>query len=251
VFFSKSLSAAIAAGTKTVAFSSADLIFNGSTTSQENFGYRWAATGLGNGFFVLPATGDSNVYGFQISSVLTSAAGANGGNALPLTPSTAAFTMTNGAGESQGSPAGFFDSFGMEALGGVSFTGNTTPDLVVSSSLADSVYLFQTNATGVNSSPLVTLNRGGAAFGWALDSADVNGDGLADLRIGTNDSGTNSVFLYLNQGKSPFFSSSPSATITNGQSYFGGAVTNGDYSNAGTVDLAIGAFGAGTATIYY
>jgi hypothetical protein len=251
VFFSSSLKKDVAAGTTTVVpLTAADLVFNGNTAQQENFGYRSAAFGLGTGFFFIPASGDSVEYAFQSSAVLTKAASVNGGAAVPISSNSAAFTLTDGEGLVQGGEDSLYFGFGAAGIGGVSFTGGATPDVVVSSAIPGNVFLYTTTASGVNSTPVATLNQQGH-LGWTMASADINGDGKPDLVVGTNNATGYGAFVYLNQGSSPYFVNTPSAEIQNsGDSFFGYGLTTGDFQVAGSADVAV-ADGTSIAIIYY
>jgi hypothetical protein len=242
------LKKAVTAGTTAIVpLTSADLVFNAS--QQENFGYRSAAFAIGNGFFLLPASGDSLEYAFAPSAVLPSAASNNGGTAKPIAPSSASFTLTNGEGLDQ---AGGYSSFGAFGVGGVSFTGGATPDVVITSAAESSVYLYTTSTSGVSSTPVATLSQPSTDLGWTIAAADINGDGQQDLIVGTNSSTSSyGAFVYLNQGSSPYFVNTPSAVLlNNGDPYFGFGLTTGNFQDASSVDLAV-ADGFTTAVIFY
>ncbi|MHB1844354.1 MAG: beta strand repeat-containing protein [Deltaproteobacteria bacterium] len=266
VFFSSSLKRATGNGCGSTSAAAvclpigkADLVFNGKTTTLENFGLRWGAFSAGGGFFVLPASGDNMVYGYQASTVLTSDATNNGGTATPIPTSQSAFQLTDGQGPVCGSatpPCGIsFHAFGTAGFGGAFLTGNTTPDVVISSAEnSPAVHIFQTSASGVSATSTVTLPEvvSNSDFGWDVTSADINQDGQTDVLVGTNSgSGGNYAYVYLNTGGTPRFSSSPSASVTTGQTYFGSSLRAGAFIQGTPVDLAVGAFGAGTVLLYY
>jgi hypothetical protein len=249
IFLSSSLKKDVAAGTTTVVpLTAADLVFNGSTAQEQNFGYRSAAFALGIGFFFLPDSAASLEYAFAPSAVLPSAASNNGGTAKPIAATSAGFTLTNGGGLEAGTQ---YQGFGAAGIGGVSFTGGATPDVVITSAIENAAYLYTTTAGSVNSTPVAALSQPPSDFGWTVAEADVNGDGKPDLIVGTNDSNLYGAFLYLNQGSSPYFANAPSAIIYNGSdAFFGYGLTTGHFQDSSTTDLAI-ADGFSIAVIFY
>ncbi|HUB05401.1 MAG TPA: hypothetical protein VMB50_00280 [Myxococcales bacterium] len=252
LFYSSSLKKAVSGGgTTIIAATSADVVFTGSTTTQENFGYRFGAVSTGSGNFLLPASGDSIEYGFSSAQVK--------GAAGSISVSQNTFNLTDG----QGLHGGNYASFGSEAIGGVSFTGGSTPDVVISDPTRGGgyLYLYTTTASGVDQTPAATvsLTTANDDLGWALTSADINGDGAPDILAGTNSSSASiyGAFLYLNQGSSPpagenaWFGPNPSANLQYGtDNYFGYGVTTGFVTDPSNVDVAV-SDGYTTAVLFY
>ncbi len=236
----------------------ADLALSGPAGSQ--FGFRWAAVGVGDltgagyGDFILPDSAQSTVYGFSGQAI----------TALAGTGHTAAVVGNDTFVQSEGGACGsaaFEDCFGMAAVGGLSFTGGATPDVVVSAALSNEVYLFATSGGKMVSTPVTTLT-GNGVFGWSLAGADINGDGLPDLLVGTNGSNTSQMLIFLNSGQSPFLPATPSSVVQGPLgSFFGYSLAAGSLNGTawqsgaekgkGLPDVAVGAAIAGTVTIYY
>uniref|UniRef100_A0A832I5B2 T9SS type A sorting domain-containing protein n=1 Tax=Eiseniibacteriota bacterium TaxID=2212470 RepID=A0A832I5B2_UNCEI len=74
---------------------------------------------------------------------------------------------------------------------------------------------------------------------------DVNGDGYADFAVGAHQPATGSGKVLVFHGGPGLASGVPSQVLTGPQvgSYFGGAVTGGDFNGDGYADLAVGAPG--------
>ncbi len=256
IFYSSALATAVAGSTVSpnctgnaaascLTFAQANVTFTGATG--DNLGMRFAAFDVGNGFFVIPATGNDNVYGFSATAV-KAATGS-------ISPSSDSFTLSNGSGPACGAnapPCGVsFHGYGMTGFGGVSLTGNATPDLVVTGASAGTIYIYQTTASSVTTTPVVQVSNSSGNFGWDVNAPDVNQDGKPDLFVGTNN--TNSgAYLYINQGSgNGYFPNAPSASINNGQSFFGLAVQSGVFVSGTPVDLAIGSPTSGDVILYY
>jgi uncharacterized protein (TIGR03382 family) len=111
------------------------------------------------------------------------------------------------------------------------------------------VALFYGSATGISATDLSTVTGTSVTYlGTALAGGDFDGDGFADLAIGSSESGGGHVWIY--RGGASGLAASASATITEaGTSYFGttlAALRDGD----GYADLAVGAYGSGDVFVY-
>jgi hypothetical protein len=132
--------------------------------------------------------------------------------------------------------------------------GDGYADLVVAaagmSSSTGSVYVYLGSATGLATAPATTLigpEGEGWHFGASLASAgDVNGDGYADLVVGSSNLSSGSparAYLYL--GAPTGLASAPATTLTSpqpvGPNYFGSIVAGaGDVNGDGYADIVVG-----------
>ncbi len=132
--------------------------------------------------------------------------------------------------------------------------GDGYADLVVAaaglSSSTGRVYVYLGGAAGLVTAPAVTLTGPegeGWCFGVSIASAgDVNGDGYADLVVGSSRLSVGSpasAYLYL--GTPTGLSSTPATTLTSpqlvGPNYFGSIVAGaGDVNGDGYADIALG-----------
>ncbi|NMB76858.1 MAG: hypothetical protein GYA21_17205 [Myxococcales bacterium] len=247
---------AAASGTGYIDASAADISILGNAAN-DWFGYR-SGTGTlgdvdGDGIddAVFIASGINQIYTYD-GRVLSGASGTSltaSGNAVDTITYNIANPGTNRAG------------FGMRTIGGVDFTGDSVPDLLVSNAFSHLIYLFPAVDNG-NPPPARKISQTytklishpeNINFGWDLDSADINGDGRPDFCVGTNSSGGNRAFLYLNTGTSPYFPSDPDTTLS-GSGYFGYGTALGDFNGLGDIELVVTGIGSpsnGYMTVYY
>jgi len=164
----------------------------------------------------------------------------------PGGPSQTAATILTG-----GYPGWYFGG-SLASAGDVN--GDGYADVVVgavgASGGSGQVYLYLGGATGLASSPAMTITGSDgftASFGTSVASAgDVNGDGYADVVVGAY-AAARAGRAYLFLGGAAGLSSSPAAALTGpdgSDGQFGGAVASaGDINADGFADVVIGARG--------
>jgi hypothetical protein len=168
-------------------------------------------------------------------------------------------------------PDGAQGFFGLPVASAGDVNGDGYADVIVGAETANNftgrAYVYLGSATGLASSPAVTLTdpaaiQGQYGFGHSVaGTGDVNGDGYADVIVGNyndpNDhDATGSAFVYL--GSATGLASSPSVTLTGldgPAGFFGDLVASaGDVNGDGYADVVVGAPGAnnsvGNAYVY-
>ncbi|MBW1811079.1 MAG: FG-GAP repeat protein, partial [Deltaproteobacteria bacterium] len=211
--------------------SKADVIILGEAANDE-FGFRHGSTGLGdldgdgNDEYSIVASKVFKVYNFDGASHATTTSTADAVNYL--TESSA--NDANRVG------------FGMNSIGGLDFTGDSYPDLVVTdaSSPNSSLYLYacETSPEQISTSYTKKILNGGIGFGFDLEAGDINLDGELDLLVGSYYG--DSAFLHLNTGQSPYFSDTADSTLLGAEGFYGISVALGDFDGDGRLDIALG-----------
>jgi hypothetical protein len=146
-----------------------------------------------------------------------------------------------------------FNGFGSSVASAGDVNGDGFADLVVGAPGANNeqgaAYVYLGSAQGLSASPSFTLTgaASGANFGVVVGAGDVNGDGFADLFVGSMGTmaGPGSVSVYLGSAAGP--SSAPTLTLTGfepqGSSYLATA-SAGDVNGDGFSDLVVGSYAA-------
>jgi hypothetical protein len=100
------------------------------------------------------------------------------------------------------------------------FNGDGFADIIASDAVSSGVvihfYVHHGSATGIATAPTTTLTQpptGGARFGPALRGGDVNGDGFADLLLGSSDGGGMFGEVYVYHGGPAGLPTTPTSTI--------------------------------------
>ncbi|MFZ3031528.1 MAG: FG-GAP-like repeat-containing protein, partial [Candidatus Moraniibacteriota bacterium] len=171
---------------------------------------------------------------------------------IPTTAGTADVTITGGAGD---------DKFGVSLISG-DFNTDGKTDLVVGAnnyaSTTGRAYIFHNDGsiptTAATADVTITGEAGGDQFAASFAAGDWNADGKTDLVISayghSAGGGTGRTYIYYNDGSIPTTAATADVTITGEAtfSYFGYALSSGDFNTDGKIDLAIGAYGYSTST---
>jgi hypothetical protein len=152
-------------------------------------------------------------------------------------------------------PAG--GQFGWSVASAGDVNGDGFADLAVGAYSANHAYVYLGSATGLPTSPSQSIMGPPLQFGASIASAgDVDGDGFADLAVGSSHPIAGRVFVYL--GSATGLVDPPASTLLGPDGsggFFGGSVASaGDVDGDGFADLAVGAAsamsGAGRVHVY-
>jgi hypothetical protein len=219
--------------------------------------------GGNSGFgFSVASAGDVNGDGYAdvVTGLFTSNSAAGGifiylGSALGL--STAPATAIDGT-----SVRAYYFGFPVASAGDVN--GDGYADVVVGAELtgAGAAYVYLGSASGLRTSAATTFaaRSGDAYFGQSVAGAgDVNGDGYADVVVGTNSSAGGGACIYLGSasGVSPSIATTllgPNPGSNPGSSFGESVASAGDVNGDGYADIVVGAENAsadvGAAFVY-
>jgi FG-GAP repeat/FG-GAP-like repeat/Stigma-specific protein, Stig1 len=143
--------------------------------------------------------------------------------------------------------------FGDSVASAGDVNGDGYGDVVVSAESIDRAYLYLGSAGGLGTSPAVTWVAPDipSSFGNSVASADVNGDGYADVVVGADRAQTEigCVYLYLGGPDGP--AASPTLTLLppDANEFFGFALASaGDVNGDGYADVAVSSSGASSDT---
>ena len=219
------------------------------------FVYLGSASGLASSP-QLTLTGPDGQNGFGIWAA--SAGDVNGdgyGDVVVSNAGTAAYLYLGGAAGLSASPLkltpppGTARGFGIHVASAGDVNGDGYADVLVGDNVAGLVFLYLGSATGPASLPDVTLtapggqSQGVGEFGHSVESAgDVNGDGYADVAVGTG-----RVYLFL--GSPTGLASSPAVTLAEPgvpSGSYGRLSCAGDVNGDGYADLVVSSDAAGT-----
>jgi len=201
----------------------------------------WTVTGANNFGGSVSGAGDVNADGY--SDILVGASGGNkvygyyGSATGPA--ATASWTSPTGSGSYGWSvaPAGDVNSDGYS-------------DVIIGANSANRAYVYYGSSTGLSAAAVTILTGTAGLFGNSVACAgDVNGDGYADVIVGS--SGGNNAFVY--HGGAGGISTTSAWTITSaGGSLYGNSVSGaGDVNGDGFADVVVGAYGANKSYVYF
>ena len=161
--------------------------------------------------------------------------------------STSAATTLDGP-----SPSSYF-GLAIEAAGDIN--GDGYSDVAIGapswSSKLGQASVYYGSATGLSSGSVSTITGTSAkSLGTALAAGDFDDDGYSDLAIGSSQVAGGEVWIY--EGGASGLSSTASTTLSDStSSYFGSVLAAMPDADAdGYADLAVGAYGAGTASVF-
>ncbi|MFA6183734.1 MAG: FG-GAP-like repeat-containing protein [Parcubacteria group bacterium] len=208
-----------------------------------------AITGASNyRFGIALATGDFNADGTTDLAV-----GADNSNyvfifyndgSIPTTAATADVKITGESGS----------HFGYSLVSG-DFNADGKMDLAASgfyyASYTGRAYIFYNDSTypalATDADAIITGETTNNYLGYSMTSGDFNVDGKTDLAVGAYYSSTQAgyVGIFYNDGTYPSSATDADVFITGEYtaSYFGSALSGGDFNADGKTDLAVGAYG--------
>jgi hypothetical protein len=141
--------------------------------------------------------------------------------------------------------AGTLWGFGYEAVGNANFVAGPANDLVVTLPRNNQVLIYPDGTSNGFTTPPQIISSANGNFGASLSYGDINLDGLPDIAVGENGSGTNQqAWIFYNRG-TPGAEFDPAAGAGFFQSrLFGTAlgigVVVGDFNGDGRPDVAAG-----------
>lgn len=204
-------------------------------------------------YFGSRVTSAGDVNGDGYGDVLISAHGVGqvhlylgGASGLPATPSS---TLADGGSVVVFARATASGDVNGDGFSDVVVQGNATPPRI---------YIFHGGAVGLPANAsrvLPTPETGFSSFGASITAGDVNGDGYADVLVGspsTNDY-TGAAYLYL--GGAAGLATTPALSLTGPdgrRGYFGNTLLLSDLNDDGYADIVVGAnqFGDATGRVY-
>ncbi len=135
--------------------------------------------------------------------------------------------------------------FGFSLAGG-DVTGDTYPDLLVGayyrSSYTGAAYLYRSTGTSMSTSATSSLSGSSSSyFGFAVDLADVNGDGYDDAIVGSYNYSSATGLVSWFRGSSSGVATSATGTLAgSSSSRFGFSLSSADVNSDGYDDVIVG-----------
>ena len=220
----------------------ADVIITGETTNNV-FGYT-----LTSGDFNADGKTDLAVGAYGYSTNTGCAYLFYNDGSIPTTAATADVIITGETSSVFGSTltSGDFNADGKTdlAVGAYGYSTNT-----------GRAYLFYNDGsiptTAATADVIITGEVASSYFGWSMSSGDFNTDGKTDFAVGARGYSSNAgrTYIFYNDGSIPTTAATSDVIITGeASSFFGSALTSGDFNADGKTDLAVGAYGYSTNT---